>query len=279
MLSYSQIQSWTRCKRKWYLAQIVGLEPVELAGPLKRGGIASDVLDLVHTGDANPLAPIKKAYSIERESEDKVERDLAALEGVFTWYIGSEYAEMKGRTQYHWEWKEPDYPRLQGYLDLMYPNEDSIAYEFKYTGNPDNYSRFTLQDQLSAYFLGVPTLQRITLRAIQTPTLKPTKGESQNQYIERVLIDCKRQPKKYVTDTHYWRSEFDLEAYREKARWVAKEIVEACDRGEKGCYQNLNACYAPGQCEFLKVCEGGGAVSETLYRYKEKKEGNMEPRG
>jgi len=269
-LSYSQMAEWSRCKRKWYYSHLVGLELIELPVPLQRGRLASDTLDLIHGGDPHPLVAIRAAYSPEQES-DRVEVELGRLEGLFSWYIESPFGEIRGKTQYPFEWSMSDYPRLTGYVDMVYPTtEPTMGYEFKYTENPSNYTKLNVNDQLSAYFLGNKNLERITLRLIQVPTIRPTKSESQSQYVERVYGECKK--KKPVIDRHYWRSEFDLEAFAEKARWIAKEIVEACDRGMNGCYQNLNACYAPGECEYLPVCEAGGAISETIYKYKDEKE-------
>jgi len=264
-LSYSQMSSWGRCKRLWYYEQILGIEPIEVPRALAAGKLASEVLDLVHTGDGNPLAPILKAYKPEPETEDKVETMLASLEGTFRWYLNSQYCELRGRTQYPFQWDEEGYPRIRGFLDLVIMSEETLGYEFKFTGNPDRYDAFTVSDQLSAYFIGVPKLQRITLRTISPPNIKPKKNESQAQYIERVTQSCNGST---VKDTHYWRSEFGLKSYKEKARWISKEIMEACSRGEQGCYQNLNGCYAPGECKFLPVCTAGGAISETIYRRK-----------
>jgi hypothetical protein len=53
---------------------------------------------------------------------------------------------------------------------------------------------------------------------------------------------------------------------------IAREIMNAMSLGPDGCYTNLNGCYSPFECEFLKACEAG-AVSESIYRYKEKAHG------
>ena len=212
--------------------------------------------------------------------QPEIPQELSKIRAVSVYYASSHYAEEKGRTQAEFLWREPDYPAIHGFLDML---NQTWAYEFKYTSNPEWYgSKFGVSDQLACYFLGIPDLQRITLRAIQVPTLRTKKDETPEQYQQRIIEDMERQPQHYIVDRNYFRTEFvqDMVEVKEKARFMVREIANAIESLSGGGFfsfwQNKASCFRPRPCMYLPLCEteAGGlinqAVLETQYTQRNK---------
>lgn len=209
--------------------------------------------------------------------------ELSKICAVARYYSGSPFGQEKGRTQAEFLWREPDYPAIHGFLDML---NKTWAYEFKYTSNPEWYgSKFAVSDQLACYFLGIPDLQRITLRAIQVPSLRTKKDETPEQYQQRIVEDMERQPQHYIVDRNYFRSEFvnDMVEVKEKARFMVREIANAIESLSGGGFfsfwQNKASCFRPRPCMYLPLCEAsqGGllndAILNTMYQSRSKPDG------
>ena len=292
-MSYSSVKDWATCRRKYYYAYIRGIQlrPEHVNIRMMAGTIMSEVLDEVHKVDIDSsiksrtevvLAKYANLIVDTSEGGQKISQELSKIRALQLYLIESPFAEIKGQTQCEWFWREPDYPQLHGFLDLL-TTIPTIAYEFKYSGSPDIYaSKFIVSDQLSTYFLGMPNLQRITLRAIRVPTLRPKKDEQEQDYINRMYEDIKRQPHHYIIDTNFFRSEFgeDMEETKEKARFMVREIAQSVEAfsssGMAAFYQNKFSCYKPTPCPYLPLCEGSttkllnNAILETMYISKVK---------
>jgi len=200
---------------------------------------------------------------------------LESMTALFEGYVEKEMHTVKGVSEFYFRWEELDYPRIHGYVDLMQefilsesgkPTR-TIAYEFKYTKSPDWYSKFNLMFQLGTYFLGNPELERITARIIQAPQMRMGKNENLRQFHDRVKDDIVRRIGHYVNDSNYWRTEYNYEAIKQKARKIVNEITTYIPQGIEAWYQDDQACFSP-PCEFFKICDSG-VVSETLYKKRE----------
>ena len=272
-LSYSSMKDFV-CPRKFYHSYIQGLEPVDKALPLLMGSVADSLLQMIHGENSTvDLPSFFSQFKNPVDEDEDFKPWLYAMWGLFQGYISKHYGDTKGSVQVPFEWFHPGYPRIRGFADLVSSYEDHIAYEFKYTGRPDSYTKFSISQQLGTYFLGIPQLQRITLRAIQVPQLKQSSKESGEQYRDRVYLDFCGRPGYYIHDSHYWRTEFDLEAIKERARRITRTIHSFCNEGIAGFYQNIGpeTCFAAnGRCNYLSICESG-VISETIYRKREVK--------
>lgn len=72
--TYSEVKTWKRCRRKWYLGQHRGLAPVrgdDPTGPARLGTIVHDALEAIYAGEITP-------DEVARRVRVKVEEDLAA---------------------------------------------------------------------------------------------------------------------------------------------------------------------------------------------------------
>ncbi len=264
-MSYSSMLDASACKRKYYYSAILGIELVKPPIRMQMGRIASDLLDVIHN-QGSSYVQIDRYFDQFAIGDDELNNELAAARGLFKAYIKLPASEMRGKTQCHWEWSEDGYPKLHGYLDVL--EIETIGWEFKYTARPINFTKFTISDQLSTYFLGNPELQRMTLRTIQVPMLRRSKEEDIEDFAERITKDVLSRPRHYVNDSNYWRNEFNLDEVKDKSKWLVAEIKEYADHGIYRFYQNRQACFFPSQCQFYQICDSG-VISEQLYRKRE----------
>ncbi len=293
ILSYSSMQSFM-CHRKFYYSYILGIEPLDKAMPLKLGSLASLILDQVHSKTLN-LEKVKVRSLMKWDNKegnqdnfDTYDYRVEALISVLQAYVDLGKHNEKGKTQCEFRYFEPEMPQIHGFIDML-GYEENIGFEFKYTSNPDAYSKFTLEDQLSTYFLAHPTVQRFTVRTILNPvgTLKLGKNEQVEVFAQRVYMDALARPKHYFHDQSYWRNEFDLDEHRAKIKSIAMDIVALINRG-KGqiyafrkvntphtCYLMSNKNTGPSPCEFLSCCSTG-VISETLYKRRKNRENVIE---
>lgn len=278
-LSYSTIRD-SFCKRKLYYSYICGIELIVKPLPMRLGEIAGKYLDYLHnqiqsTPPTN-FPPSIVPYFIKLKDEDgNLPIQIEALIGLFQGYHEKEFDSTKGQTQAYFQWMEEGYPQIHGYIDLV---EETWGYEFKYSSRPEIYnSKFIVQDQIATYFLGDPSLERITLRAIQVPQLRLGKNETHENYRERVHQDFLSRPLYYIKDYNFWRSEFNYDELREKYKMIANEILGFIELGGKKYFYQSNSpntCFGEttgtgiSNCEYLDICNSG-VVSDQIYKKRE----------
>jgi hypothetical protein len=270
VLSYSSMKDFV-CPRRFYWSYISGLEVIEKALPLTMGTVMDKILRHVHSDQPYSIHQLIDPSMTTKDDLPDLKPWQWAIWGLTLGYIEKGYGEVKGNPQVEFRWMEEGYPQVHGYVDLVSTYEDHIAYEFKYTGRPDSYTKFTVSQQLATYFLGIPRLQRVTLRAIQVPQLKQGAKETGEQYRDRVKLDFVSRPAHYVNDTSYWKTEFDLDEIKQRARRISQSIHSFINEGGQSpsaFYQMIGpeTCFAgQGRCNYLEICSSG-VVSETIYK-------------
>lgn len=264
-LSYSGFMDYCTCRRKYFLHNVYGLELIEPSVRLRLGKIASECLDLIHhenppTGWLSKLEDYKDIF----KSNGEVSWELVALEALLRNYVESGYGDIKGVTQYEFNtvFGTDSMFNIHGYLDLV--TDGKMGWEFKYTGNINNYTMFHISPQLSTYFLGVDGIDKMTLRLLEVPGVKKTKKESMEDFAARTNEYCKKAIKGSVRDMSYWRTEFNTDRWRSTLAVVAGEIKDLLDKGIVAFYQTGNRmnCWS---CQFFKICSDN-IISEQLYR-------------
>ena len=289
-LSYTAVSDYTACHRKFYLSWLLGVESIEKPWAMKLGLFASSILGWLHDEKISSEVAVKRYQTYMNriigetmDPEDDVLEygnvDLWKMKAMFDIYVELGYHQLRGITEYEFRWKFDGLPKLHGFIDLynnlpvINANEiDHInaenskgteAWEFKWTGNANNFSKFLIGDQLSTYFLADPKINCIVNRCFLYPQIyqkKSTKvkvGETILDFFERCKSDIRKNPTAYFYDRKYWRNEFDLDAYKLKIQRVSEEIMSYIKEG-KGMdpfYQNKKNCLNPWPCDFLKCCE------------------------
>jgi hypothetical protein len=282
-MSYSMLVDYTQCHRKAFHGWIEGRQLIEPSWPLRLGSLASRILGMLH--DEAQAETAVQAYqelinteissTIDQEDPENVgNMSLWAMKVLFDAYIAHDVHIQKGIPEYEFRWTLPEYPKLHGFIDLVMVNQNR-GWEFKYTSSPDYYNLFTMHDQLAAYFIGLPSLQSFRTCLLVAPVMKFKKGETITQLYERNLEQVTKAffHHHYITDTYY-RSEFNLTEYADKAKMVAEEIQRYIQLAASGThsleyyfYQNRRSCSYP-RCDFYDICSTGG-VPENLYKKRE----------
>jgi len=285
-LSYTTIADYTSCHRKFWWNQVKGLERIEKSWPLQLGSHASLILGRLHHRDhEKDCVDWYKDYittainqSVDPDIEDRQEghEDLWAMMAIFDAYIAMDFHTLKGITEYEFHWNDPEYPRVHGFIDLLDLNtyDAAMGYEFKYSSKPDNYEQYIIEDQLCAYFISDLKIKSMTTRVFVPPMQRPKDNkkegkESMVDFYDRVRKDVmRRATTQYFISKTYWRQEFDLENYKNKARRVSEEIIRYTEEGGiEPFYQNKRACLAPFKCDYYDICKYK-VISDTLYRKK-----------
>jgi len=278
-LSYSSLMSFLRCRRKWYIEEILGLEPIEemIPLPLKRGRDMHSLLAAMCDEDQEKVAPFILNH---RDEQEAVELAKITALGDAMEELGL-VEPLKGKTEWEFTLMEEKLPRLHGFIDVV--GGDWFA-EFKYTGRPQEYLHPTFaKSQLAIYFLALPDADKALMRPIRVPQMRPGVNEDLNKYTDRLKEDILRRPafyfpnydsKRKIWGSTVYRTEIEFEEVKERLRWAVREIKRMVKEGSY--FRNETACFFPDQCPYLQLCETGLA-SPLLYRRKgDKQVGNGE---
>ncbi len=281
-LSFTSIKDYAQCHRKFYLAHVQGLEPIEKNRALTLGSLAAIIIGMLHASIDKDTAVNRYKTLINAEIEKTIDPEdgesvgdlsLWAMKAMFDAYIENDIHSLKGVTEKRFLWNEPGYPRVKGFIDLV--DIYGFGHEFKYTQSPDWYDRFTMQDQLSSYFVGDPEIIRFDLHLLAYPTIRFKKSETITQLYERTKNQIvKASTAVYFIHRSYWREEFDLNAYKNKAKMVCEEIMKYLDMAAESnmdpmypFYQDFSSCKCPFECDFIDICRTG-VVPYNLFRKK-----------
>ncbi len=292
-LSHTAIKNYCQCHRKFYYSGIRGLQLIEPSWQIRQGQRASIILGWLHNRDipteeavqkyqAFIMSELEESRNLE-EPEDTGDLIIWAMKAMFDVYIEMDWHTLKGQTEYEFRWTDPEYPHVHGYIDLAtleHKDLDSSrmgrGIEFKWTGSPQWYQKFHMEDQLMSYFIGAPTLQSFEVRLFVPPIMKFKKGEKMSELFERTRESVKQQlVTERILSNVYYRNEFNLEEYKVRARMIAAEILryfqmsETMDNPEYAFYQDKTACYTPVECDFMKICKYG-IMPENLFKKRER---------
>lgn len=286
-LSHSSINTWLRCRRRWYIEQIKGIVRREtmMSSSLKMGTIWDRIkqdafargswdvyegLEIIHDmadalaldeKDGLKLRALVRALGTLEYSPEKCATNVKA-----TYYYNKPLAEMF----------------VSGKLDAVPLDNKPYFYEVKLSSRPDWYTEITnIESQVATYFLFDERFDFVVMDITRIPDLRQTKNktdESDFGYEERTYDDILKRPSHYFIgwnkDKRRWgkpfyRREFDLEDVAKRYRVVAGEIKQAFI--DDACYANPTACLTPFECDYKPICSTGG-VSEILFRERTKDE-------
>jgi hypothetical protein len=311
-IDHSSLMMFMQCRRKYWLSNIEGWQcrDEELPIRMKMGILFDRICNFLHNGQGNKKHPddweglllwesqkyfpeIVKDLS-ESNDNDGV-REVVKLRALLSAYTELGLNKVKGGVQYKWSLDIGESKKLKVYGTCDQVLEGPVGnkgicvrfYERKYTGSPDFYGKFFIEDQLSTYFMGIPEAKCAVLQLTRVPALKSTfsyRDETLEQYEVRVYRDIMSRPKYYFkgytkNNPHgfgivYWKSEFK-EAIEEKKKQyeiVSKEIHSALRENNRDWfYKNKAECFrfTDNPCMFLPICENGN-VSESIYVQRDK---------
>lgn len=274
-ISHSELSTYGKCYRMWWLSYMVGLERVNPPIRLLAGKIFSECLDqLLSNNPQSTYQQVIQKYSSYKDEKGEFPRELLMITAWMEALEQLPISEEKGETQYEAWTNDLDYPRVHLFMDWVRKDGDEeprIGKECKYTGNMDNWNKFVITPQFGTYFWGVPTLERLDLVLFKVPQLKIKKGkneESPEEFKDRVKKEILLNKLEYIEKKSFWRNEFDINAIKSRYQTMTKELYDRLEKGESAFWMtdNRETCF---RCDFLEICSNDGIVSEQLYKKKE----------
>ena len=267
-LSYSGENAFKRCPRLYYLAYIVSLQTrwPFLSDALKIGKIVDEALT---QGSSITTSHNDTDTNTNSIWYTKVQAILTAFHQLFPDVLDG-YEGQK-----EWWWQDDGFPQVHGFIDL---SASDHFVELKCTSRPEYYSNpYSIHDQVGTYFLSNSNYEYGIIWAIRTPALRQTgnfKDECFEDYKDRCIRDILKRPAYYFSGYNketnsfgvkFYRSEFDLDALRDRYKWIVK-LIKECAKANYW-YQNRTQCLYPFKCDYLNICETGG-ISEDIYTFR-----------
>ncbi len=265
VLSYSGVNSFMKCPRKYYWSSMRGLKVKEhlMGDPLKIGltvdGYITGGMSPSNLSDSVAMAKINAMC-------DACAILIDPLNNIWPHYSG----------QRELLWQEDDYPSVLCKIDLE--KKDGTGFvELKCSSRPDFYTNpFYIHDQCGTYFLANPKYQTCEVWVIRVPALRLGKNEDIEGFKERCYNDMVAKPEWYFNEydganktfgSTFYRNEFELDEIKKRIKHMGERIVRAVK--EDYWYQDRQQCMLPGKCDYMSVCDTGG-VSEDLYEWRKK---------
>lgn len=142
--------------------------------------------------------------------------------------------------------------------------------EYKTSSRVDNsyMDRLDVDFQVSA-MLEAASLEfkkpfrRMRYKIIRKPTMKRRKGDTVDDYLNRMAVDYAKRPEFYYFEETVTRSEQQMDLWRREAWEIHKRIMYTENGGQA--VRNTESCVGRfGRCAFLDLC--CGAVTKDAYR-------------
>ena len=287
ILSHSSRESFISCRRAFYLNRVkrIDIRKSMLPLPVKLGAIWDKYMESRYLG----IKFMDKFWELVDEYNIEDDMDVAKIYGLIKAHRKLEmepyYETSDGgifrECQHRFEMIEDGDFSIVGYIDREY--SDHIV-ETKLTGRPDFYfSIHNITSQIGTYFLSNHEYKYAVIESTRVPGTKTGKGkysdESSEAYQMRIVGEILSRPSYYflgydrdkkVFGKRFWRNEFDMDEILRNFTYVNREIRRAMDDGEDAFYKNRKACYVPGPCFYLNICDTG-CVSESIYEIRSDK--------
>jgi len=285
-LSHSSRETFIRCRQAFYLSRIkrISVRNSMLPLPVKLGAIWDKYMESRYLGTKF----MDKFWAMIDEYGIESDMDVAKIYGLIkahrTLEMEPYYETSDGgvfRSCQH-KFEIPGEFPIIGYIDRAY--SDHIV-ESKLTARPDFYFQIhNITSQIGTYFLSNPEYKYAVIESTRVPGLRTGAGkysdESPQAYQSRIVGEILSKPSYYFLGFNrdaktfgkkFWRGEINLEELMQDYLYVNKEIQRAINDGDGAFYKNRKACYVPGPCFYLPVCDTG-AVSEGIFEVKGEKE-------
>jgi hypothetical protein len=285
-LSHSSVNTWLRCRRRWYIEYIKGVarKPTMQSVALKMGTVWDKVKQAAYSEGAWKVSTgigiiLDMAPDLALEEKDQLKlRALVRALGVLDYQ--PEKCEVDVKATYYYN-KANAEMFVSGKLDAM-PLDKPYYYEVKLSGRPDWYTQITnIESQVGTYFLFDERFEFVVMDITRVPDLRQLKGksdESEFAYEERTYDDILRRPSFYFLGWNnekkrygrpFYRREFDIIDVEKRYRVISQELKQAFV--DDAIYANPTACLTPFECDFKPICSTGG-VSDILFRERTKEE-------
>lgn len=275
-LSHSSLNTQLACHQKYAYSYVDKIEPISKAAGLRLGGAFAKATE---TGDpADGVAKLSgEATILTQEDQDRLTIDCAVVTGAARAYLASYGRRERREFGYRVRLRNPDtgaYSRtfdLEGYADGL--TEDWKLIEDKFVGQIQAVAikRLKLDRQLALECYGIwratgHEITDVSYRFTRKPSIKQRKGETVEQFAERVEADYEERPEFYLVEERIERSADDLVRIEaELWQWAAQRR----DASRARIYpRNSSHCLDYGGCPYIPLCTGD---PDAVHLYREKR--------
>ena len=268
ILTNSTISQFKNCRKAFYYRNIEQLVPRHES---ESRGIGSAVHKGIETGSVDEaLALFDDIFPSDQEEANKLETNKAIvramLEGYFELYGREWPGELTPELQFEVPIINPATKAqsrsflLSGKVDgLLQENGKHWLVEYKTAGAVDKsyVEKLMLDQQLTTYIYGLQRQEGIKIsgviyRILRKPSIRQTKKETLEQYIERLFQDYKDRPEFYFYEEKLYRSQEDLDEFEHELWDITQDLLKC--RKDGLWYKNTSRCKDWGRCEYIPLC-------------------------
>ena len=269
LLTYSTMSRFKNCRKKMYYRNILHLKPrIETT--------ARDIGTAVHKGIEtgnieDALSIFADVFPNDQTESDALETNKvvvrAMLEGYFARFgVGFDAEEYLPETQFE--------------IDIINPKTGAKSRSFKLAGKADGLvkrqgqwwlveyktagqigkayiDKLYLDAQITTYiyalqrYLGI-RIAGVIYRILRKPSIKQTKKETINQYLDRLTADYKERPEFYFFEEKLYRSQDDLAEFEVELWDLTQDLLKCCRDGLW--YKNTSRCGDWSACSYMPLC-------------------------
>lgn len=285
ILTFSRIKARKNCPFAEHLRYGLELVPRNKRDSLNLGSAVHLGLE---TGDADKaVGYFDDVFPDSQEEANEVEVKRATVRAMLEGYFERFERFADGVTRREWAFDLPIRNpktgavsrsfRLGGKIDAVtYVGGELWIVEYKTASqiNAGYFERVGLDEQVTLYMHAVRELlgvkpAGVIYRVLKKPSIRQTKKESLEQFCNRLAKDYIDRPDFYFFEQRYYRSEEDLERFREEL-WAFTQQYLYEQRNGINC-KNASRCLDYGRCEYMPICLGEADL-ELDYIKKEKHE-------
>lgn len=283
-LTNSNIGLFKNCRKAWYYRNIKELVPLFES---EARGIGTAVHKGLETGSIEAaLASFDNTFPSDQDEADALETNRvivqAMLEGYFERFgVGFPNAEERK-------------PEAKFAVPIINPRTGAKSKTFQLAGKADDLlkldgiwwlveyktagqvgrsyiDRLMLDTQITTYIYAIQRQFQIQIagviyRILRKPSIRQTKKENINQFLNRLVADYKERPEFYFFEERLYRSQEDLAEF-EAELWQLTQDILKCQR-EGLWYKNTSRCGDWGACPYIPLCTLR-PEAETLYKTRE----------
>lgn len=230
--SISRIKCFKACRRLYELKYIEGLEPVEKSEALKTGSSYHEYIENLYKTGELPTDDFSKE---------------CAMAHAYKKFV---YPQLKVESAEKWLELDTAAHTIIGRVDGITPDGKIVEHKTTSLSPMEYVEALELDEQLLAY-MALTGAREILYTVITKPTIRLKKGETEEEYFERV-IDWYDETKIGVVPVY--RSDDDVEAFKKNFDIICSEMENATENRDL-LYRNTLHCNCWGRrCEYFPVC-------------------------
>lgn len=268
LLTNSTMGQFKNCRKAFYYRNVLQL--VSRFESDARG-IGSAIHKGLETGSVEEaLALFDNIFPSDQEETNKLETNKAIvqamLEGYFELYGSGFEGEMQQEKQFEIDIINPKTGaksktfRLAGKVDGLLKQDGKywlVEYKTASAVDKSYIDKLMLDQQLTTYIYALQKQENIKIagviyRILRKPSIRQTKKETINQFIDRLIQDYKDRPEFYYYEERLYRSQEDLNEFEAELWDITQDLLKC--RNEGLWYKNTGRCKDWGKCEYIPLC-------------------------